>query len=173
MFKYDKTISHLEPTTIVICPESRRLEEADRHNGQKTDRPTDRLAHPDRQKVYLQYTESTWCLIVRDMIPSAFLVAVVFLSCSYVVRCNVPSTFTSIEFFFGNNNYCGNNKYYDTYSTNWRRKTKKTQYKPTGVCFKRKLYNGKCNKDPENGAGHVRVTELFSVMVTTVLLFLI
>ncbi|KAH3820284.1 hypothetical protein DPMN_122030 [Dreissena polymorpha] len=35
--------------------------------------------------------KSSWCLIVCDMIPSAFFAAVVFLWCSFVVRCNVPS----------------------------------------------------------------------------------
>ncbi|KAH3819968.1 hypothetical protein DPMN_121712 [Dreissena polymorpha] len=39
--------------------------------------------------------KSSWCLIVRDMIPSAFLVAVVFLSCCYIVRCNLQSSCNS------------------------------------------------------------------------------
>ncbi|KAH3775273.1 hypothetical protein DPMN_176674 [Dreissena polymorpha] len=168
------------------------------------------------------------------MIPSGFLVAVVFLSCFYIVRCNVNSPCNATVACANNITVCENGFCHiqagqvctlettptvattvttpsqvssstsattTTVATTTtaatttplpgpvkrRRRSANQQecvsnascvpgLQPTLVCACNDGYkadNGKCNKDPDNGAGHVRVTELFSVMVTTVLLFLI
>ncbi|XP_052284589.1 integumentary mucin C.1-like [Dreissena polymorpha] len=182
------------------------------------------------------------------MIPSAFLVAVVFISCFYVVRCNVHSPCNATVECANSTTVCENGFCHiqagqvctietattvattvtttagltqpgatsqassstsastttptttatpttttdlttTTTSNTPKRKKRNTGLQEcvtnascvsgeqtTLVCACNDGYttdNGKCKKDPGNGAGPLRVTELFTVMVTTVLLFLI
>ncbi|XP_052285750.1 uncharacterized protein LOC127881685 isoform X2 [Dreissena polymorpha] len=167
------------------------------------------------------------------MIKSEFLVAAVFLWCSYVVRCNVPSPCDATVKCANNMTVCENGFCHiqadqvctivttttvaTTVTTTGatsqasssssattttvtttittkpsvggkrrRRSTNQQECVSNASCVSGKQTtlvcacndgytadNGKCNKDPGNGAGHLRVTDLFTVMVMTVLMFLI
>ncbi|XP_052232084.1 uncharacterized protein LOC127845295 [Dreissena polymorpha] len=168
------------------------------------------------------------------MIPSAFSVAVVFLSCFYIVRCNVLSPCNAAVECANSTTVCENDFCHiqagqvctiETITTqasttsaptttaattttatptttttlapppneakleNRRKRSagqqqcvsnascvsgQKTNTTPVCACnYGYTEVNGRCNKDPDNGAGRLRVTEFCTVMVTTVLLFLI